>query len=358
MILVLLRHAAHLGWDQSAPLAPILGLDAGTFMLNGWIGVDLFFVLSGFLISHHIIKLNERHEGHWPWRLYLAKRGLRIVPAYYAVLFLAALGSFPYYAVSDQLVGFRIGYHMLFLQDYLPANIVVAFWSMGVEEKFYLVAPFLVLACARQDSQARRIALPLAILAGVVVLRVITMYLHLEVTTYEAFFPVFRSPFHMTLDPILLGVTLAFLYRGRAEWPRLTAPHSARLVFWAGVACFIALTTSGDLMGQISWWDKTLQPLAIAVIFAAITFGLLFDGGPSRLFGSTVLLFFARISFSLDLVHLPLVPFAKELAVRQGGAEAGFSVFFVIFISISVVAALLLHYAVEKPFLNMKDRIR
>jgi peptidoglycan/LPS O-acetylase OafA/YrhL len=327
-------------------------------MLNGWIGVDLFFVLSGFLISHHIIGLNQRHGGDWPWKRYLAKRGLRIIPAYYAVLFLAVLGAFPEYAVSGRWLGTRIGYHLLFLQDYLPSNIVVAFWSMGVEEKFYLVAPFLVLACAKRPSIRARVAGPLALVFTGVALRVFTLWQRPELVEYVAFFRVFRSPFHLTLDPILIGVVLAILYRGRDELPRLTARGTARSVFWLGVLGFILLTTSGDMMAEISWWDKSLQPLAIAATFGAITFGLLFGGDQSGLFGSAFLLFFARISYCLYLVHLPLIPLAKGLAGQESAAEPGFALFFAVFVTLSILAALLLHYLIEKPFLKLKDRIR
>jgi peptidoglycan/LPS O-acetylase OafA/YrhL len=358
VILVLLRHASNPFWDRSAPLVPILGIDAGVFMANGWIGVDLFFVLSGFLISHHIIKLNERHDGHWPWKRYLAKRGLRIIPAYYTVLFLTVLGVFPYFEIPERWLGLRIGYHLLFLQDYLPANIVVAFWSMGVEEKFYLIAPFLVLAGAKRSTLRERISIPLALLVAGVAVRVLAMHHRPEITDYEGFFRVFRSPFHMALDPILIGVVLAFVYRGRDEWPRITARAPARLVFWAGAVGFVLLTTSGELMAEISWWDKTLQPLVITAIFGAITFGLLFRGGPSGWFDSAILLFFARISYCLYLVHLPLIPLARGLAEQGSRAEPSFALFFAIFSALSILAALLLHYIVEKPFLMLKDGIR
>lgn len=98
-------------------------------------------------------------------------------------------------------------------------------------------------------------------------------------------FFVFYLPF------IVIGVVLAILYRGRDELPRLTARSTARRVFWLGMLGFILLTTSGDMMVEISWWDKTLQPLAIAATFGAITFGLLFGGDLGGLFGSAFLLF-------------------------------------------------------------------
>ena len=127
-------------YDAAHPLLPIAGWDAAAPLLNGWVGVDLFFVLSGFLISKHLLAQRETSKG-LALGPYLVKRALRIVPAYYAVLLVVAAGLVPLYAVPQEALALRLGYHALFLQDYLPANIVVVFWSLGVEEKFYLLAP-------------------------------------------------------------------------------------------------------------------------------------------------------------------------------------------------------------------------
>ena len=74
---------------------------------------------------------------------------MRILPAYYVVLGVAAAGWIPFFAVDADLLGLRVIYHALFLQDYLPSNIVIAFWSLGVEEKFYIAAPFVLVPLLR-----------------------------------------------------------------------------------------------------------------------------------------------------------------------------------------------------------------
>ncbi len=358
IILVVLRHAIRPFWDPNQPTLPVLGWDTATLMINGWIGVDLFFVLSGFLIASHIMGLNERWQGQWSWRPYLAKRVLRIVPAYYVVVLLAAFGAFPFYEVSPKFLALRIEYHLLFLQDYLTANIIVVFWSLGVEEKFYIVAPFVVLGIAKARALGLRTAgLALLLLVGVA-LRLWTYLERPEVTSYEAFFPVFRSPFHMTLDPILFGVLLAFLFRARHEVRWLTSKPLADCVFWVGFGILALLTTNGAMLDDISWWDKILQPFAIALAFAGMTYGLLFGGGPARLFRSAILFFFARVSYSLYLVHLALVPVSLVLTRELADREPEFVLFFPIYVLLSLVVALVLHYAVEKPFLIVKDRIR
>ena len=134
------------------PTFPVGGWDGIVFFLNGWAGVDLFFILSGFLIT--FILLKRKREKALSFKRYLLKRFLRIAPSYYFVLFMVALGLLPFYQRPVQDWWFRVAYHVAFLQDYLPANFVVAFWSLGVEEKFYLLMPFLMMALSSQQPAA------------------------------------------------------------------------------------------------------------------------------------------------------------------------------------------------------------
>ena len=355
VILVLFRHAVRPFLEKGEPPGPALGWDVTTFMANGWIGVDLFFVLSGFLITHHILRLHDRNGSNWHWKSYLQKRALRIIPAYYAVLLLAVAGAFPYFEFGRELLGLRIAYHMLILQDYLPSNIIVAFWSLGVEEKFYLLAPLLILARANAKSLPGRMSTIIMLLFLGIALRVHSAINSTDIDSYQQFFYTFRSPFHMTMDPILLGVLIALVYRSRHELPVLTSRVVAGIAFWIGAVLFLVLSFSHEMMQEITWWDKTIQPTVVAFTFAAMTYGLIFGGGPGAVFRSTVLFITARVSYSLYLIHMPLVPLSLAIADRL--APEHFGVFLVIFAAISVAGAMLLHFAVEKPFLVIKDRV-
>ena len=355
VILVLFRHAIRPFLEKGEPPGPTLGWDVSTFMANGWIGVDLFFVLSGFLIAHHILQLHDRNNGDWQWKPYLQKRALRIIPAYYAVLFLAVVGTFPYFDVEPDFLSLRVTYHMLILQDYLPANIIVAFWSLGVEEKFYLLAPLLILARSNAKSLSGRMSTIVMLLLLGIALRAHAAIDSADIDTYQQFFYTFRSPFHMTMDPILFGVLIALVYRSKHEFPVLTSRPVAGIAFWIGTVLFLMLSCSHEMMRDITWWDKTIQPTVVAFAFAAITYGLIFGGGPGALFRSTVLFITARISYSLYLIHLPLVPLSLALANHL--APGNFGTFLAIFAAISVTGAMLLHFVVEKPFLTIKDRV-
>ncbi len=356
VLLVLARHAVWPLYDKHGFLYPVGAWDWAVPLLNGWIGVDLFFVLSGFLITYHLLRRGA-HDPLANVGRYLGARALRIVPAYVAVLGIVVAGLIPLYQVAPEYMALRVTYHLLFLQDYLPANIVVAFWSLGVEEKFYLLAPLLVWAALRTATLRRRYALLLGLLLLPLLLRTITALQHPELTDYAAFFRTFRSPFHNTLDGLAIGVLCAFLYADRvrlgwsaqARWP-------ARL-FWIGVALLLWQLFARELLGAIGWHTKTLQPLAISLTFGALVLAAIFDGAPGVLRARSLLIV-ARISYPLYLIHMPLVP----LALAWSGFEVGdgplaFLGYVALFFGISILAALAVHFTVEKPFLILKDRL-
>ena len=94
----------------------------------------------------------------------------------------------------------------------------------------------------------------------------------------------------------------------------------------------------------------------------AMLLGVVCGGGPRALLGRAELFFFSKISYSLYLIHLMLIPGVLALVRSFRGFEAlsagaQFLIFLPVFAVFSVAAALVLHYAVEKPFLVLKDRI-
>ena len=127
ILLVLFRHVVRPFWSTESGLLPVGGWDLGIPMMNGWAGVDLFFVLSGFLITHQILGRYRRTDGRIAYGAYLGRRALRIVPAYYATLLILAAGLVPYYPIPSEDLAIRLGWHLLFLQDYLPQTFAPVF---------------------------------------------------------------------------------------------------------------------------------------------------------------------------------------------------------------------------------------
>jgi peptidoglycan/LPS O-acetylase OafA/YrhL len=359
VLLVLFRHALHPLQHDGTPLLAIGGWDLAVPFVNGWIGVDLFFVLSGFLITCHLMRARAGERGRlWTWKHYLTARALRIVPTYLFVMGIVIAGAIPLYMVDGPYLGIRVLYHALFLQDYLPANIVVSFWSLGVEEKFYLLAPPLMLLAGLMKTAGRRYALLGALIVLPTLFRLITAWRHPEIGDYEGFFPVFRSPFHMSFDGLAIGVMCAHLYMDRALIDGLKNLGAFRFGLVLGLVLVVAHLAVADLMADITWYDKSLQPLAISLGFGLILLSVICDGRSHLVLKSRVALVLARISYPLYLIHLPLVPLAIALQPdAASGGVLGIANHAVFFISISILLALAIHFVVEKPFLLLKDRL-
>ena len=343
ILLVLLRHgerAFHAASDTPPGLLE-------TLFINGWVGVDVFFVLSGYLIARHLVGAGIG-SGQFKFGRYLAMRGLRIIPAYLAVLMLILVGAFPFYTVPEQGLATRVAYHLLFLQDYLPSDINVVFWSLGVEEKFYLLAPLLMLALLR----CRTIWLQVMLLLALFTLPILSRtwgFLMLEGDIeYEAFFRLFRSPFHMTVEGLIVGVSIATAQQ--AGLVRVSRKAGLALLSLTVLGLFVWLA-SHDFMATIGTFDTVVQPSLIAIVAGLMTLGAV-QLADTRMPLTRIVRAVSRLSYSLYLVHFPLIPLVMFLASSLGSWA-----FWSCYLSVSFLAALVLHVAVEKPFLTWKDRL-
>lgn len=174
----------------------------------GRFGVDLFFVLSGFLITD--ILLGSRQCKHALFHFYL-RRATRIFPLYYAVVFLFFLFAGSIHAFRDQYSFY--GKHALYVwlqgQNFLTfayhsdsgiSYLMSHFWSLSLEEQFYLIWPFLIL----YTSSLKRITLILYIILFTgIALRIAVWFLTEDHITYAIFNSVFR------LDGFIIGGLIA-----------------------------------------------------------------------------------------------------------------------------------------------------
>jgi len=154
------------------------------------------------------------------------------------------------------------------------------------------------------------------------------------------------------------------LYRDRSRLAGLAAQGVGNWLFWGGLAPIVGLLAVAPLLDDgVGLFAKSGLQTVLSVGMGGLVLGAALGGGPGGFLRQWWLLVLARISFSLYLIHLTLLP-----AVRQAlDAAVGLDtlapavqalVFLPVFALVSVAAALLLHYLVEKPFLLLKDRIR
>lgn len=168
----------------------------------GWVGVDLFFVLSGYLISGLLFKEYQRTATFNISRFYI-RRGFKIWPTFYVMVFTIAL-----YKSFEPI---RIAIELLFLQSYL-AGIQVHTWSIAVEEHFYLLLPLILKRIFRGDHFKR---------IGWLVALVAVCSLALRITSVSSggpFLSVAYTKSHLRFDGLFFGVWLSYLAYFRPDW--------------------------------------------------------------------------------------------------------------------------------------------
>jgi len=191
----------------------VLGVLAEAWYRVGWIGVDLFFVLSGFLIGGLLVKELDKH-GEVDVIRFLIRRGLKIYPMYF--VFMAYLIMMPmaktFIAGGDvwTLLGERwkiLWPNLLFLQNYVGDNPIGHSWSLAVEEHFYLMLPFVLAFLAALGRIRLLVPLCLAFVPICLLLRFLSVWFT------DPFFESMAAT-HLRIDALLLGVAI----RGVAQF--------------------------------------------------------------------------------------------------------------------------------------------
>ncbi len=191
----------------------------------GWVGVDLFFVISGFLITG--ILLDSKQSSHY-FRNFYARRALRIWPLYYAVLcfvFVIYPLLHPHGTVAQNLTGWP--YYLFYVQNFVffdnGVPLLGVTWSLAIEEQFYITWPLIVLLCSRK--RLRVIAATLLLASPVIRLVLDHTFGHYPTITFSR------------MDGILAGSLLAL-------WFRSEAFSLAKLRKWASVLLVVGAAGS------------------------------------------------------------------------------------------------------------------
>jgi peptidoglycan/LPS O-acetylase OafA/YrhL len=337
-----------------------LGDDFGWLSRFGWMGVDLFFVLSGFLIGSQVLKPLAR-GGRLDFGDFYLRRAFRILPALFVVLaiyltvpaFREEPGMQPWWQFATFTVNLLI--------DYQHNKAFSNAWSLCVEEHFYLLFPVLAWWLTRRPSATKFFTVCVAIaLAGIALRSSIWLLDMAPVQGVEGagrsfnqrFIEDMYYPTWNRLDGLLAGVMLATLktYR-RAAWDRLQA--NANIALIAGlVVVALGMWLFRDrtgLIGNSIGWPVLSAGLALLVFAGADTRSWI---GVRRVPGAG---WIALISYSLYLVHKPIYHMVNGAFGAQ--LEGRGFVAFAVYGSTALLAGALLHYAVERPFLQWRKRL-
>jgi peptidoglycan/LPS O-acetylase OafA/YrhL len=313
---------------------------------GGSIGVDIFFVLSGFLITTLLVEELD-HRGRVSIGRFYIRRALRLLPALFGLLGAVALWAL---VVASPETRHNALQEILAAGSYTrnltwwartPGTMLGHTWSLALEEQFYLVWPLLLTLCMRPRRSSTWLAV---VFAGAFVLLSVLRTSH--VVGPGAFF--IGRP-----EALLLGAALALGRRdsGRhrvSSWIGAAARRRAAPAVIVGLAGLVAIAAwdAGDAPFGIGY---TLAALAAAVLI----YGLVVsdDRGPSSVLAWRPAVALGRVSYGFYLWHLPVLRWTDDRLVGEPAIvriAVGFA--------LTLAATLTSYRLIERPALRLKDR--
>lgn len=289
---------------------------AGEAIHLGWVGVSLFFVLSGFLISGILLDSFERPK--W-WKTFYIRRTLRIFPLYYTALLggmlVQVLLRMPWSSIAPVWPFF------FYLQDIpglvrfeilSPLFALGHFWSLAVEEQFYLVWPFL-LFLANRRGRVRQLCLGIYLLSLIFRISVFSLHPNWQ---WAGYFIGGRA------GEMAAGGFLAASLRG-TDVERRRVFRSATPVLLGSVIAVVAIVLSTKETGAGDPWFGTFGIAFLSGLFVALIALCLQPGWAQRVFRLRILRWLGKISYGIYVYHLLLYPLFAWLTRKILPASAG-----------------------------------
>ena len=385
ILYVIMFHAFYLPQPAFVDLPHFIGFVESMPAWLNWVwhgdaGVDMFFILSGFLITGLMLREQERDGGVRVGRFY-QHRVLRILPVYvFAVLL---------YSIPDNSNRAYFWANLLFINNFLPLDKILIpwSWSLSIEVQFYLLFPLLFLGLR---GSRRPLGWLVLLFLGATAIRYLVILQYPQLYQESFFHHSIATPGHRPvlmfekvymnlytrMGPLLLGVLMAWLYyRHFARVESLLRRHIglASALVVAGIALAVAVTSVAVFNPGIERseafnlhymaWYRNLFSLGMALVLFIALFGV---GLPGRLLHSILSWRFwypmAQAAYSTYLFHIPFLAVGyyivldgkvdglTELRLGQIAAAT------VLAVAFSLVFSLLIYLFIERPFMNIYKR--
>ena len=333
--------------------SPSIALNA--WFKVGWVGVDLFFVLSGFLIGG--LLFNEfRRRSHISIARFYLRRMFKIWPAYFSFLIICTLIFRRAGTLSASFWETR--YNWLHLQNYLGTPYGQT-WSLAVEEHFYLVLPLLLFMAMRvRAGQANPFRgtnfIVLAIVLGCLAIRLITAARQDQFNYYRNVLPT-----HLRIDGLAVGVLMAYWVAFHRDSINRLRPY--RHLLLVPTVAALSWVAGGKQLGVAAatyTWGFTFAAIGSAAAVMWTWFASTHDKKPGIL--AKGMAWIGVYSYSIYLWHIPL---GRSMVVKfgllvsgnpaWGNTWIGMTVYLVFSISLGVAG----YFLIERPALHLRDKI-
>jgi peptidoglycan/LPS O-acetylase OafA/YrhL len=313
---------------------------------GGYVGVDVFFVISGFVITELLLRQVDRY-GRPQFGAFYARRARRILPAAGLVVVVAVLASYKWLGfirgdeVADDarwVAVFLGNVHFAavgtnYFQSQLPPSPLQNYWSLAVEEQFYLVYPtaILLLALAWRSHDLRR---KVMLFTGTVVILSLAWCIRATaVDGASAYFVIWTRAWELALG--------GFVAAGGVLWAKIK-PGIAAFISWAGLAAILFATMKFTGAMEYPGWLAVIPVSGAALV--------ILGGTTYQRFGAEAILrrrlpgMIGRLSYSIYLWHWPVLMIASQAASKP--LTLGQRAFW---LGVSVVAAVITYRLVENP---------
>lgn len=326
----------------------------------GWTGVDLFFVLSGYLICFQLLKEFKGNSKINLKRFYM-KRLFRIVPAYLAVLILYySLGSLREGSGLPPLWKF-----LTFTQNYgLDSQTQKSFshaWSLCVEEQFYLLMPISIILFFQTRLQKLVPYLMLALIGVGILLRIYNWNEFVQPfiesgsrrLMVQGLLEKVYYPSHNRMDGLIIGVLIASIFNYKPGWQNFLNKYG-NLSLLLGLVLFL-------LAYQVCESILSFKAMVYGLPLISLAYGFIVIGAISPTcilykLKSRFTFVMATLSYAIYLSHKQVYHLVKILLADIDNGFVQQNVFWICLI-LAVIGGLILHLFIEKPFLRLRDQL-
>jgi peptidoglycan/LPS O-acetylase OafA/YrhL len=331
--------------------------EAGRF---GWTGVDLFFILSGYLVGGQLMKQIAAGTTISFKDFYL-RRAFRILPAYFVVLIIyVTVPAFTERSVLPPLWR-MLTFTQNFGLDIIKTGAFSHSWSLCIEEQFYLILPLVLMVLMIAKPAKYGTAFIIVLFAAGFVFRYYS-WQHFVAPLAAAGqndvekLAYFKWIYYVTynrLDGLLVGATIAALsYFKPLLWSRIM--QYSNILFATGLLLLVAAYFL--CYDMITFGAAVFGFPLVALGYGLIVTAALSPGNFLYCYPSRVSSVIAMLSYSIYLTHKQLNHMVRVLLQPlQLGDDSG--IIFAASVALALTGGILLHLAIEKPFLKLRDRI-
>jgi peptidoglycan/LPS O-acetylase OafA/YrhL len=320
----------------------------------GWIGVDLFFVLSGFLVGGLLFSEYQK-KGKIDFKTFFIRRGLRVYLPFYLLILVTVIVQF-------FLAGFvdirRVLAEVLFVQNYFP-GLWNHTWYLGVDQQFYLgLAIALSLMCRFSPNQQNPFQSIIPLFMGISTLLLLLQGWTALVVPYHITTHIF--PTHLRLDSPLFGVVIAYYYHfHHAALTHWVTSHLTAIFWGSWALLFPAMVLTDDhffmhtlgikllylgfgglLLFTLYWQPKLPESVEQVINPAIATVGAI-----------------GLHSYSIYLWHMPVARWGSQLLKTFVPYPVHYMVEFCLYIIGSIFLGVVLSHLVEIPILKLRDKL-